>query len=110
MIEDTLRQIEARLEQAESIKGEQKVQLLNLLSRLKAEIQQLPRTNDEQAQSITGFAAVSAHEATREEPNPRLLHLSLEGLKSSVDGFERSHPNLVGLVDRICTTLANLGV
>lgn len=110
MIHDTLGKIEAQLQQADALDPGQKAQLLELLARLKTEVAELGPGHGEQAQSITGFAAVSTHEATREERNPRLLELSLAGLKSSVDGFEKSHPKLVQVVDRICTTLANLGV
>ncbi len=110
MIQETIGKIEERLRKAEAIKDENKTELLNLLSTLKAEISQLSRTNAEQAQSIAGFTAVSAHEATREERNPELVQLSLKGLASSVEGFEQSHPRLVQVVNSICTTLANLGI
>jgi len=110
MIQETIGKIEERLRKAEAIKDEKKTELLNLLSTLKAELSQLSRTNAEQAQSIAGFTAVSAHEATREERNPELVQLSLKGLASSVEGFEQSHPRLVQVVNSICTTLANLGI
>ena len=110
MIQETIGKIEERLRKTEAIKDENKTELLNLLSTLKAEISQLSRTNAEQAQSIAGFTAVSAHEATREERNPELMQLSLKGLASSVEGFEQSHPRLVQVVNSICTTLANLGI
>ena len=110
MIQDTLTKIEAQIEGTDSIKGDRKAELLGLLTTLKTEIDQLSQTNQDQAQTITGFAQVSAHEATREEKNPQLLKLSLDGLSASVEGFEQSHPKLVDIVNRICTTLSNLGV
>jgi hypothetical protein len=110
MIQDTLSRIEARIEKTESIKADSKVELLELLTTLKTEIDQLSQTNRDQAQTITGFAQVSAHEATRDEKNPQLLKLSLDGLSASVEGFEQSHPKLVDIVNRICTTLSSLGV
>jgi len=110
MIQDTLTKIEAQIEGTDSIKGDRKAELLGLLTTLKTEIDQLSQTNQDQAQTITGFAQVSAHEATREEKNPQLLKLSLDGLSASVEGFEQSHPKLVNIVNRICTTLSNLGV
>jgi len=36
--------------------------------------------------------------------------LSLEGLSSSVEGFEKSHPKLVQIVNAISNTLSNLGI
>lgn len=110
MLLDTLSKIEAKLQNAHSIKEEQRNELLKLVTTLKSEVTSLSRTHDEQAQSIAGFTQLSAHEATREEKNPELLQLSLKGLSSSVDGFEKSHPQLVALVNRICTTLSNMGI
>ena len=98
------------IRKTDAIKDESKSELLSLLSTLKAEVSELSQTNAEQAQSIAGFTAVSAHEATREAKNPQLVRLSLEGLASSVEGFEQSHPRLVEVVNSICTTLANLGI
>ncbi len=110
MIEDTIRKIEARIGSAESVTAERKRELLQLLATLKGEVAELARTNDEQAQSIAGFAEVSAHEATREDQNPKLRELSLQGLSSSVEGFEQSHPALVRVVNSISQTLASLGI
>jgi len=110
MIQETIGKIEERLRKTDAIKDENKAELLNLLSTLKGEVSQLSHTNSEQAQSIAGFTAVSAHEATREERNPQLVRISLQGLASSVEGFERSHPRLVEVVNSICTTLSNLGI
>ena len=110
MIQNTIAEIEARIKQAESVRGENKSELLNLLSTLRSEIAELSRTHGDQAQSIAGFTNVSAHEAIRDEKNPELLKLSLDGLASSVEGFEKSHPRLVEIVNRICVTLSNLGI
>src|SRR5688572_6609324 len=110
MIRDTIGKIEERIRQAEAIRDENKTELLRLLSDLKSEVSELSSTNAEQAQSIAGFTAVSAHEATRDEKNPQLVQLSLKGLSSSVEGFEESHPKLVQAVNSICTTLSNLGI
>ncbi len=110
MIEDTIGKIEARIQGAESIKDERRQELLHLLATLKSEVADLSRTHGEQAQSIAGFAEVSAHEATRSEQNPQLLKLSLQGLTSSVEELEESHPRLVQLVNTISNTLSNLGI
>ena len=110
MIDDTIAKIEARIRKANSVPEENKAELLDLFSTLKSEVVQLAETHEEQAQSITGFTEVSTHEATREDRNPELLKHSLDGLSSSVTGFEESHPKLVSIVNRICTTLSNLGI
>jgi hypothetical protein len=110
VIEQTITQIEARIKNAKSLDDVKKTELLKLLSTLKAEVSELSKTHAEDTQSITGFAQVSIHEATREEKNPQLLKLSLEGLSTSVEGFESSHPKLVGIVNSICLTLSNIGI
>jgi len=110
MIEDTIGKIEDRIEAADSIKPERRRELLELLATLKGEVANLSKTHTEQAQSIAGFTDISAHEATRAEQNPDLLKLSLQGMSSSVEGFEKSHPRLVQIVNAISNTLSNLGI
>jgi len=110
MIEKTIGEIEAKIRDAEAVSEERKRELLQLLGTLKGEISTLAKTDDEQARSIAGFAQVSAHEATRSDQNPQLLDLSLRGLRSSVKGFEQSHPKLVQIVDAISAALANFGI
>jgi hypothetical protein len=110
MIEDTLAKIEARLGKTGMLKDESRSELLGLVSTLKAEIAELSKTHSEQAQSITAFTEVSTHEATRQERDPQLLKLSLEGLSASVQGFETSHPKLVEIVNAISLMLSNSGV
>jgi len=110
MIQDTLGKIEQQIRNAESITPQQREELLGLLTALKAEVAKLPEAACEQAQSIAGFTAVSAHEATRDEKNPELMKLSLTGLSRSVEGFEESHPKLVQAVNSIATMLANMGI
>jgi hypothetical protein len=110
MIKDTITEIEARIQTAEAIKDERKRELLRLLGTLRSEINDLSKTHNDEAQSIAGFTRLSTHEATRNEQNPELLNLSLKGLSSSVQGFEKSHPQLVQLVNSISHTLSNLGI
>jgi len=110
MIEDTVGKIEAKIQGADSIQGEKKQELLQLLGTLRAEIGRLSETHDEHAQSIARFTELSAHEATRAKQNPELLNLSLKGLSTSVEGFEKSHPRLVQIVNSISNALSNLGI
>jgi hypothetical protein len=110
MIGDTLTKIESQIQSADSVGGDRKRELLQLLATLKSEVAELSKTHTEQAESIAGFTQVSAHEATRGSQNPQLLQLSVQGLRSSVSGFEESHPNLVRIVNAISNTLSNLGI
>lgn len=110
MIEETIGEIEAKIRGAAAIGDDRKRDLLQLLGTLKAEVGALEKTHGEQARSIAGYANVSAHEATRESQNPESLEHSLASLRSSVEGFEKSHPKLVQIVNAISNTLANLGI
>jgi hypothetical protein len=110
MNEKTIGEIEAKIRGTDAIPDDRKRELIKLLGTLKTEVDALSKTHDEQAQSIAGFAQLSAHEATRGKQNPELRELSIRGLHSSVEGFEQSHPKLVQIVDRICNTLSNLGI
>jgi len=110
MIDETLTKIEARIQSAGSVGDDRKRELLQLLATLKTEVAELSKTQTERAESITGFTQVSTHEATRGARDPNLLRLSVEGLRSSVAGFEESHPDLVRIVNSISNTLSNLGI
>jgi len=110
MLIKTITDIEAKIEKTGSMKEDDKSDLLNLLAILKSEIAELSKTHTEQAQSITNFAQISTHEATREQKNTNLMEVSLTGLTSSVDEFESTHPKLVETVNRISQILANMGI
>ncbi len=110
MIEHTLAQIEARLKNSSHLKADTRRELQELLAKLKAEVAALSPAHAEQAESIAGFTERSAHEATRVTPNSNLLKLSLAGLTSSVEEFEKTHPKLVQVVNSISQALSNVGI
>jgi Mg2+ and Co2+ transporter CorA len=110
MIEETIKKIEAKITQGEVPKDKNMGELVKLLDTLRSEVAELSKTHADQAESIAGFAKISAHEAIREEQNPELLKLSVKGLSSSVEGFESSHPQLVEIVNRISVMLSNMGI
>lgn len=110
MIQETIAEIEARIKKAGSLSDEKQKELLNLLSTLKVEISEFSKVDIEHAQSIAGFTEVSVHEAIRKKKKPQLLRLSLQGLSTSVEGFENSHPKLAEIVNSICQTLSNMGI
>ena len=109
MASDTL-ETQGLCRSAEALKPEPRRELKRLLNRLKSELAELSKTHNEQARSISGFAQVAAHEATRTGQNPRLLSHALDGLKASVEEFEASHPKLVQTVGAITNLLASMGI
>jgi len=110
MIEEKISKIEARIQSAGAVSPESRAELLKLLAELKSEISAFAISHGEEAQSIAGFTEVSAYEATREVKHPELLKHSVGGLQSSVDDFEKTHPQLVALVNRIASMLSNMGI
>jgi predicted transcriptional regulator len=110
MIENTIGEIEAKIRATGSVGAAQKQELLALLATLKTEVADLSRTHQEQADSIAEFARLSARESTRANPDPKLKELSLQGLNSSTEGFQQSHPRLVQIVNNITKTLSDLGI
>jgi hypothetical protein len=110
MLQDTISQIEGRIQNSGAVDDAHRAELLALLGQLKGEIGHLSETHLEQAESIACFADVSAREATRSTRNPETLRHSIGGLESSVGEFEETHPQLVSIVNRIATALANMGI
>lgn len=110
MIEETIGEIEAKIRGAEAVSEERKRELLQLIATLKTEVGSLEKTHGEQAQTIAEFAKISAQEATSREPKPASQELSLRDLRSSVEGFEKSHPKLVEIVNRISNLLSSFGI
>ncbi|HTD85072.1 MAG TPA: DUF4404 family protein [Candidatus Binatia bacterium] len=110
MIRDTITKIESKLQQSSAVSPESRQELLELLAQLKSEIGTLAQSDAHQAAVIAGHTESSTHEAIRAEKDPQSLQRSLNDLSASVEGFESSHPQLVEVVNRIATTLSNLGI
>ena len=110
MNEKTIGEIEAKIRGAESISEERKRELLQLLGTLKSEVGSWKKRTTNRRKASPASPRLSAHEATRAKQNPQLRELSMRGLRSSVEGFEKSHPQLVEIVNNISNTLSNLGI
>jgi hypothetical protein len=110
MVQDTVNKIEEMIRSNKSLNKNNKTQLLNLLATLKPEIEKLSNVKAEHAESVAGFMERSTHEALRQEKNPTLLKLAIDGLSASVKDFEASHPQLVETVNYIAIALANIGI
>jgi hypothetical protein len=110
MLQDTLTEIEGRIRASTTVNDARRTELLELLAQLRGEIATLAQTHQEDAQCITAFAGVSAQEAMRSRRNPVMLQHSIDGLESSVGDFGDTHPQLVGVVNRIAGMLANMGI
>lgn len=110
MIEDTVAKLEQRIASLSSVPAEKRDELVALFHRLKTELATLPDSRSDVAESITRFAELSTFEATRANGSAALRTLSRDGLTTSVEGFEASHPRLVQVANSICVSLSNLGI
>jgi hypothetical protein len=110
MIQDRLDKIEAKVQGASNIPDDTKTQLLALLADLKAEVNALATTHDENAREIARFADLSTQEATRPEKEPAEVDAALEKLTGSVSGFETTHPKLAQIVNRLAVMLSGGGI
>jgi Domain of unknown function (DUF4404) len=91
MTEDTLAKIEEKIHAA-AIGDTDRRELLRLLSALKLET-----------------AALKKNSAAKLE-NQKMLKHSVDELRSSVEGFEQSHPRLVEAVNSVSNLLSSLGI
>ena len=110
MIQERLDKMEEKLKRSATVKESDKEELLTILKSLRTEITDLSQTHQEHAESIARFAELSAHEALRSEKSSDLMDLSIQGLTSSIQGFEVSHPRLVGVINAFCNYLTNMGI
>jgi hypothetical protein len=98
MIEETIRQIEARLNASPNLAPETRAELLGLLAKLRVEAAQLPARER------------AVPESSGEAAEPESVQEQVEQLRGSVEEFEDSHPKVIQLVNHIANTLAGLGI
>jgi ABC-type transporter Mla subunit MlaD len=110
MVQETLSQIENRVRESSAISEHHRVELLKLIGQLRTEISGLAKTHADHAGRIVDLAQVSAQAATDSAKNPAHLRHSLDGLESSVRDFEKTHPQLAAVVNRISGMLSNMGI
>jgi hypothetical protein len=110
MTQNTIENIEEMIRTNKSLNENNKTQLLNLLAALKPEMAKFSDVQAEHAESVAGFIERSTHEALRQQKNPSLLKIAIDGLSASVKGFEASHPQLVENVNFIASALSNIGI
>src|SRR5450432_4060733 len=110
MMEDRMRKIEARIQQAPGLPETEREKLLQLFATLQEEVDALARSHEEDARSIAHFLDASTHEASRTQRQPKLLEAARNGLTASVENLENSHPKLFETVSQAAVVLANMGL
>jgi hypothetical protein len=102
--------LEAKIRASNGLNAQQRAELLALLAELNREIVELSKTHQEHATSIASFTDLTAQEAMRQHRNQHLLRIAIEGLSTSVEEFEASHPELVNTVNKVSAILSNMGI
>jgi ABC-type transporter Mla subunit MlaD len=98
MVEDRIRNIEARIRGSANLPEPAKVELLDLLSQLQAELHGVAKHHLESADSKA------------DTPHGESLDDALGGLASAVTELEAQHPRLAELANRLAVALANMGI
>lgn len=93
MIEETISKIEAQIRAAETLSPAERQELDDLLVRLRAEARNLDIPD-----AAPGLA---------ESDDARS---ALTKLRENLSGFETTHQQTIGLINRISTILANMGI
>jgi hypothetical protein len=94
VIDETISRIEERLRAADSLSPAQRAELQNLLAQLRREARSLPAD------------ALPEDNVDDDED----VRSAVSRLEESLTAFETSHPQITGLVNRISTILANMGL
>jgi len=108
---ETIKKIEEKIQNNTALGDAKKTELLELMGKLKLELEQLQKTDSSKAKTIAelaetstqkAFDALTAVEVSSETP--------LKELETSVEEFEVSHPRLVRVINRICIMLSSIGI
>lgn len=99
------------IEQARNLDPADQKQLLDLTDTLETELDELAKTHQGQAKTISSFAQQAAEQKleprqSSDADNDDLL----ENLETSIKEFEVSHPTLTSTVQSIVNTLSNMGI
>ncbi|MCP3966275.1 MAG: DUF4404 family protein [Lentisphaerae bacterium] len=104
---EKVKKIEKEIKEASRIDDASKGKLLEVIGDLKEELKSLDASNKMSADMLADKAHESTIQAVKEGDD---FDREIEGLKSSVEEFEITHPKLVQLVNRFCMMLSDIGI
>lgn len=110
MIQKTIEHLEEKLKDSNQVPKESQEELLKLFKQLKEEVNTLAESELDKAKIIALHTDSSAKAAIEPNTEANLLENSINDFKKSIGEFEATHPKLVESVNRICTTLSNMGI
>jgi hypothetical protein len=104
MVEDRIRNIEACVQSSDNLPEGTKVELLELLASLRAELQGVNKDHLDRAETASAVVAKPQGESTE------TIEDALGGLTGTVTELEATHPRLSALVNRMAVALSNMGI
>ena len=102
--------IEEKIKKTSQIDAKVKEDLLDLMRSLKTELSGLKELHPATADNIADKTQVSAEKILNADNKKDDLQENIDGLQGTVEEFEVSHPKLVGLVNRLCMMLSDIGI
>ena len=102
MVDDTIGKIRRRLDAAKNLSPERRRELTELLAQLEQEVGALSTERPDRAARLNA--------AARDSKDGENLDGVVSDLQSAVKEFEIEHPRLTQAINRIATTLSNLGI
>jgi len=107
MVEDRIRNIEARVQASTSLPDAAKAELLELLAALRVELQGVKKEHLERAESA---ANIPSTPGSLETAHGETLDDALGALTGTVTALEATHPRAAALANRLAIALANMGI
>jgi hypothetical protein len=100
MVEDRIRNIEARVQSSANLPEAAKAELLELIASLRAELQGVNKEHLDRAESASGG----------ETPQGESIEDALGGLTGTVTELEATHPRISDLANRLAFALSSMGI
>jgi DNA-directed RNA polymerase subunit H (RpoH/RPB5) len=85
-----------------------RAELQQLIEHLSTELQQVPSAQANDAVAVAELAQQAVEQATREQPNQTMLHISAEGLKQAAQNLAATLPAVLPIATRIAETLGKM--
>ena len=102
MIDELLKELRTAVDGAGGLSESAKAELLSHVGAMEACAATSGSSDDSGSPAGAGDSGTTGEKHALSQP--------LEGLVTSIEGFEASHPAITALVNRIATTLGNMGI
>lgn len=97
MVEERIRNIEARVQASTDLSEPARAELLELLAAMRAELESVKPEHIERAEQQAG-------------PHGESLNEAAGALSGSMTALEATHPRLADLANRLAVALSNMGI